>query len=196
MQIEIAGRVYSAVHEPRCTVCTHDQRMEIEKALVENYAYMTIARRFFGDDERQIRNSAQYLRKHYSHGHMPLEQGALREIAERRMAQAGVHYSETSERYVDSVIFAQSVLNRAHTRVALNEVEPEITDGMAAAKFLSDAERRDAGTSDVTDYEAAMEVYFRAAREHMGTEQWNAFLDTLRADETLKTIAERTDRES
>jgi hypothetical protein len=30
----------------------------------------------------------------------------------------------------------------------------------------------------------------------MGTEQWNAFLDTLRADETLKTIAERTDRES
>lgn len=199
VQVKIGNRVYDAIREPRCHTCNHPARMEIETMIVENYAFRVIAERFSevehtdssGDVEVFPELSMQSVQNHYKQGHIPLEAAVLRRLAEKRAEELGVHLDQLSGRFVDHHVYSQAVLERAHQRVVNGEVDVEVKDGLAAAKFLAESERVAGGDLNAEAWSQAMEIYFLTAREIMSPTQWHQFTQALRTNDVLNGLINR-----
>jgi hypothetical protein len=199
VQVRIGNRIYDAVKEVRCNTCMHPARMEIETALVENLAYATIAERFSdveytspaGDTIVLPSVSASSIRTHFRKGHLPLQAAVQRQLAERRMQQIGYDLEGIGGAFVDQVTFSQAVLQRAHERLVAGEIIIEAKDGLAAAKFLAEADKQAGGDINAEAWSQAMEVYFSAARDIMTPVQWQQFARALRTNPLLKALEAR-----
>lgn len=201
VQVRIGGRFYDAIYEPRCNTCTHPGRQLIEAAVLQNYSYRAIARNMSGkeipgpDDVPTMMPEIGHasIRNHFVQGHMPMEAAALRRLAEKRAEEIGSKYEEAAEQFVDHHVLASAVVQKTYSRLVMGEIEPEVKDGIAAAKFLSDVERAAGGGGGI-DSEAwseAMTIYFETARAIMPPDTWYQFTSALASNPILQAISER-----
>lgn len=205
VQVRIGDRVYDAVYEPRCRTCTHPGRQLIEAAVLRNYSYRMIAREFSSKEVPGPEGTTQILpdighasiRNHFVQGHMPMEAAALRRLAEKRAEEIGADYEEALGQFVDHHILANAVVQKTYDRLVLGEIEPEVKDGLAAAKFLADAQAAAGGGGGI-DGEAwseAMTIYFETARAIMPPDLWYQFTTKLATNPILQAISERMNSE-
>ena len=199
VQIKIGSKVYDAVREPRCHTCTHPARMDIETMIVECVAFTTIAERWSdveyvspsGDLIVLPEVSAASIRNHFKARHLPLQAAVTRQLAEKRMQEIGYQLEEIGGAFVDHVSFNQAVLQKAQERLARGEITVDVRDGLAAAKYLAEAEKAAGGGVDVEAWGQAMEVYFSEAKKVMQPVQWRAFTESLGRNPVLKALAAR-----
>ncbi len=199
IQVQIGNRRYSAVRVPNCLTCQHPARMLIEEQIVQQYPFRKIAERFSmktveledGVPTLLPRITHQNIYTHYSKGHMPVEVATMRRLAERRAQQIGVALEEASDRFVDQVMLAEATVARTYERMMLGQIEPDIKDGLAAAKFLQDVQDKAQGGFDSEAWSAAMTVYFEHAHALMSPEVWERFTSSLRADPILRAIVQK-----
>jgi hypothetical protein len=202
VQVRIGGRIYDAIYEPRCNTCTHPGRQLIEAAVLQNYSYRAIARDFSGKTVPGPEGADQVLpeighasiRNHFVQGHMPMEAAALRRLAEKRAEEIGSDYENAAEQFVDHHVLASAVVTKTYSRLVLGEIEPEVKDGIAAAKFLSEVERAAGGGGlDSEAWSQAMTIYFETARAIMPPDTWFQFTTALASNPILQAISERMD---
>lgn len=201
VQVRIGNRTYDAVYQPSCRTCTHPARMLIEEKILQNFSFRAIAELFSektiegenGYPQTLPRLTHQSINGHFLNGHMPLEAATLRRLAEKRARQIGAQYEEASEQFVDHVVLAEATIARVYERMVKGEIEPEVKDGIAAAKMLADI---DANTQQGLDAEAwseAMTVYFETARKFMDGPTWASFTSSLSTNPILRALERRLD---
>jgi hypothetical protein len=199
VQIRIGNQIYDAVREPRCKTCMHPARMDIETMIVENTAFTTIAERWSDVEYTSSSGglvvlptiSASSIRNHYKAHHIPLQAAVQRQLAEKRMQEIGYQLEEVGGTFVDHVTFNQVVLQQAQQRLVRGEIRVEVKDGIAAAKFLADAEAATGSDINAEAWSQAMEVYFAAAQSIMNPAQWTQFVRSLRNNPILKALEAR-----
>jgi hypothetical protein len=199
IQVRIGSRQYDAVKVSNCRTCTHPARMHIEEKILLSYSYRDIEEMFSdkemvlerdGDPQWLPKVGRMSIRNHYIAGHMPLEAATMRRIAERRAATVS-RSAEDGDALVDQYVLAEAVVARTHQRLALGEIEPEIRDGLAAAKFLQDVQAQIDPDTTAEAWTQAMTVYFETARRVMPLGMWAQFTQELSGNPILRAIQQK-----
>lgn len=198
VRVKIGNRIVDARKIKSCLTCNHPARMAIEELLLHGESYQSIVRRYSGVEytvagRKQILPKFDYqaLRAHYKNGHMPLEAAVVRDLIEKRATEVGSNYEEMGERFVDRVLFAQMVVAKGQQRLVAGEIQPDVKETLAAAKFLQDVEDASKGAEGTEVWAQAMEVYFTVARQVMNDETWGRFVTLLDSNAILRGIAKR-----
>lgn len=201
VQVRIGNTVFDSVYQPSCHTCTHPARMMIEERLVQGHSYRKIAD-FFSEKEIEVDEGRRELmpkigymsiRNHFISGHLPMEKAALRRLSERRAEQIGQSVVDGVDQLVDGYTLSEAVVARTYERLATGIIEPEVKDGLAAAKFLQEIEDRKLGGFDAEAWSQAMTRYFENARMLMPPAMWQQFTMALAADPILKALQKRLD---
>jgi hypothetical protein len=129
---------------------------------------------------------------HFQRGHMPAQGEAMRRIVERRAEKIGAaQFEDQVNQIVDHHTFAEQVLHKTQERLIRGEIEPDVKDGMVAAKFLADVESAQQGSLDAEAWSDAMQRYFEVAQAIMPPDMWEHFTKTLATDPILLAISNR-----
>lgn len=198
VRVKIGNKVVDARKVKSCLTCNHPARMAIEEMLIHGESYQAIIRRFSEVEysvsgRKQILPKIDYqvLRAHYKNGHMPLDAAVVRGLIEQRAAEIGSNYEEIGERFADKVLFARMVVAKGQQRLATGELQPDVKETLAAAKFLQDIEDATKGAEGTEVWAQAMEVYFTVAQQVMPIEMWTRFVALLDSNAILRGIAKR-----
>lgn len=199
VQVRIGSRTYDAVYQTNCHTCTHPARMLIEEKILQNFSFRAIAEQYSekmieGEGGRPIslpRIGHMSIYNHFHNGHMPLEAATLRKMAERRARQIGHQYEEAVEQFVDHMVLAEATIARVYDRMVKGEIEPEVRDGLAAAKLMADVEAEHSAGLDSEAWSEAMSVYFETARHHMDEQTWARFTADLQVNPILRALERR-----
>lgn len=198
VRVKIGNKAVDARKVKSCLTCNHPARMAIEEMLLHGESYQAIIRRFSEvkytvGGRQQVLPKIDYktLRAHYTNGHMPLEATVVRDLIEKRAAEVGSDYEAIGKRFADKVLFAQMVVAKGQQRLATGEIQPDVKETLAAAKFLQDVEDASKGAEGTEIWAQAMEVYFTVARQVMNDETWSRFVALLDSNTILRGIAKR-----
>lgn len=198
VRVKIGNKVVDARKVRSCLTCNHPARMSIEEMLIHGESYQAIIRRYSEVEytvagRKQVLPKIDYqaLRAHYRNGHMPLDATVVRSLIEKRAAEIGSDYEDIGERFVDKVLFAKMVVAKGQQRLVMGEIQPDVKETLAAAKFLQDVEDASKGAEGTEVWAQAMEVYFTVARQVMSDETWGRFVTLLDSNAILRGIAKR-----
>lgn len=202
VRVQIGNKVYNARRVPGCLTCNHPARMDIETRLVEGHPYHRISHEFSGTEYTVGRQKKTLppipwtsIRTHYLSGHLPIDAKAVRDIAEQRLKELGMHAEQLEERMIDSYMMARLAVSKGFERIARGEVEVTVKEALAAAKMLEefDIASRNAANGDQEAWQEAMTLYFQEAQQLMAPEMWREFGRRLMSNPQLKALAERLD---
>lgn len=201
MQVNIGGHVYDAMNVPQCHTCQHPSRLAIERKILAGHSYRAVASQYsetiyesYGEEKRFPPITWVSIHRHFKARHLPVEVAALREIADERAREMSEVYTEETARIVDGHTFARQVLHTTQQRLIGGEIQPEVRDGLAAAKLLQDMEVDGADGIDSEVWGAAMTRYFELAQKIMPGDLWERFTRALTVDPVLQSIQRRLDQ--
>lgn len=204
IQVRVGNHLVDAVREPQCLTCMHPARMEIETLVMQGHSYRSVAAQYseveWKDPNGEVtllpRVTGNSVINHFRNGHMPVPAAAQRAIIERRAEQIGAaQYEQQVDQIVDQYTFARQVLSKTQERLAAGEIQPEVRDGIAAAKLIQDMESEAEQSMDAEAWGQAMQRYFEIAQKIMPPEMWEHFTHTLATDPILKAISSRVSKE-
>jgi hypothetical protein len=196
----IGNRTYQMVSDPRCPVCMHPGRGQIEEKILLGEGYQSIAGWASGHEAENVEGylvdwptlTAAQISKHFNADHCPIDAKVLHELQKQRVGE--IDYTKLAGRVVDGLVLADLTVARTHERAVRGEIEPTYREGLAAAKLQADIELA-AQQGDREDrswyYEQAFEIYFTEARKHMTDEQWEHFSVAIMTNPILRQLTER-----
>jgi hypothetical protein len=165
--IRVNGRLYPVRSVPTCRTCQCKHRLAIEEGLVEGRAYKAILADLPDGHGLTERN----VREHCVRDHLGVMDAAVRELQEQNATQRGEVVARGVEAVRGHHDFARSILGRVVDRLAKGELEPDIKDGLAAARLLA---MLDGGTdweSERNQYVEAFLVYVHEVQEMLHPDQ-------------------------
>lgn len=187
----VGGREYPMKTVRQCKVCRSPYRFDIEQAIVSGRTYRKIIEHLPEDHELTAEN----VKNHYLNGHLPMEVSVTREIVERRAQQVGKRIEDSAESLIDGMTLAQTVVQKTFEAIARGDQQPDIREGLAAAKLLAMLGEYDNGGMDVSAITEAFMVYHEHAQEFMSPEQFEKFGKALSNNPVLRALASRYDGE-
>lgn len=165
-QVEIAGQQVNYRQEPRCRTCSSEHRQSVEAMIAMGRTWRGIARALPADAGLSEDN----IRQHHSRGHTPLQAAVVQQVAEDRRQEITAAAEGQVEQLARHTRLAHAVLDRVLFRLASGDIEPEVRDGMAAARFLATLEPVGRGQEQ---YVAAFEALILAARSVLPAGQFD-----------------------
>lgn len=181
--LQVGGNVYPLVNAPGCKTCGSEYRPEIEAALVKGYSANQVLRHLPEGHNLLERN----LKDHLAAGHLPVKSAAVQKLAEATAEERGRVVEAGAEVLVTHAAFARTILSRVRERVAAGELEPDVRDGLAAARLLHDLEEPSA-----LDHESVvrgMVHFIEAVRAIMTPGQFAELGRKIGQDPVLRTLA-------
>lgn len=188
----VGGRTYQRRKVvPSCLVCKSGFREEIEGALLKSYTASAIVQYLPEDCGLSARN----INEHVRNGHLPIDDAIVRSLVERRAEELGQSIEEAVAPLVDHISFARVGLQKAFAKLASDELEPTLADGIAFAKILQQVEESvGVGMDEEAVYQAFL-VYNRAIHRHADAEQLQAISAEISADPVMAGLRSRALRE-
>lgn len=187
----VGGREYPMKTVRQCKVCRSPYRFDIEQAIVLGRTYRKIIEHLPEDHELTSEN----VKNHYLNGHLPMEVSVTRQIVEKRAEQVGKSIEDSVDSLIDGMTLAQTVVQKTFESIARGEQEPDIREGLAAAKLLAVLGEYDDGGLDMAAITEAFMVYHESAQEFMSPDQFEAFGKALSKNPVLKALARRYEGE-
>jgi hypothetical protein len=199
VNIRIGQRVLPAFRSNRCKVCTHPGRPLIEEQILLNATYPSIVEWVSNHEVEEIDGvlvewpilTVHQLLNHYNNGHCPLDAKLIHELSEQRMAELGLDYEASSGRIVDHVVAAKLIAALGQERLIKGEIQPDVKDTLAAAKFIADLEAKRGGPEGdeiLIIWQQAMEVFFAVTQRHVSPDQWQAIGADLSSNPVLREL--------
>jgi len=187
-KVAVSGRIYPAVYERRCRVCTSGPlRTQIEEETVSGKSWATIA----VDLPAEAGLNARNLRDHFANGHLPVEEPTVQALADRQAADRGQVVEQAVEVAVDFLDFCRGVIGSVNKRVLTGEVQPTVRDAIAAATVLA---RFDPGpTMTEDDYYRAFAAYHETVADVMAVERFADLNQRLEGQPVLKELKQKWD---
>ena len=179
--VRIAGRDYPVVNERTCRTCQSPLRAEAERQMVQGRTWAAIAR----DLPPEAGLSPRNLADHFRHGHLPVAEPAIQQLAEQDADQRGQDLKPAIDAVADYLDFARRVVGRVSRLVETGQAEPRVSDALRAAELLARFDPDPGPQLDVETFTAAFIEYFEAAEDIMSPEQFRTFGHQLRENATL-----------
>ena len=200
VNITVGSRHLPAVLDNTCPVCTHPARPLIEERLLYNDPYPVIAE-FVSERKAETIDgvritwpalSAWQIAGHYANNHCPVDVRVLHQLTQQRMDGTEADYDKSTERIIDHVVTLSQIAAIGQERLARGEMTPTVKETISAAKAVAaiDIATRQVDQIDHSaEYEAAMEVYFEAAKQVMSPDQWRSFGALLSVNPVLRRLS-------
>lgn len=176
----LGGRTYPMTTVPQCLTCQSPVRLDIERQMLTGVPFTRIAA--WVENQAQANGfsaiSMKSLRRHFDRGHLPFEAEVVRQVLDRSARQRGEDLDAAVAPVVSGVDFAEVVLQKTVLRLASGEIEPTVTDGLAAAKIVEQFREYEEAASEEVYVQAFMH-YHEAAKRIMSEAQWEQFTREL-----------------
>jgi len=106
-------------------------------------------------------------------------------LTERRAKEVGKSLDDASAVLVDQVLLADMVIQRTYERLAAGEIEPDVADGIAAAKFRQQIEREMGEAIDTEMWVSVVNAMISDGEAVMPPEIFAAWGERLRKNPVL-----------
>jgi hypothetical protein len=187
----IGGQDYPLRSVSSCKTCQSPHRMAIENELLQARSYTSIAKSLEGLDAGHLGHpSPEGISDHVKRGHIPLPVSAKRRLIERRAKDIGRSIEESEESLADHVTLAQMVVTRGYERLVSGEIEPNLTEALAAGKFLHEVEKSVGGGVDESAWRDTLMVYLEVSRQFIPQEKWAEFSRSVGSHPVIKAMVE------
>jgi hypothetical protein len=199
----VGGREYPMRSNIRCNVCTHDRRVDIENGIIQGFGHKAVAKLIIpvppdGAPEEELTQYQVAVKRltlsidhHISGGHLPIDHTIRRVALEERTRELGVIAAERDGTLVDDIGLLKEVQRRTYERIAMGEIEPEVKDGVAAAKITAAFRLIDANTDDDDIMRQALIHMMDSLQRLLPPELFDAALKDFRGDPLLRGLDER-----
>ena len=159
--IDLEGVSAPLTSVPQCYVCASRYRDDVERHLASGRTYKAIAALLPPDADLSPRN----IGDHLQNGHLDIDAAAV-----QRASRQQEHALQTAREPLVAaksahVSFAYGVLARVAERLHSGELEPDIKDGLAAAKLIAAMESAAGDRDQIEDYVTAMVALIDVVRE-------------------------------
>jgi hypothetical protein len=193
----IGGKEYPLRSMPTCRTCQNPNRMFIENELLRGMSYASIARALEGMQTGHLPHpNAEAISDHINRGHLPLGASAQRRLIERRAKVIGRNIETAEDSLVDYVTVNQMIVSRGFERLQEGEIAPDLTEVIAASKFLHQIEQNAGGGIDEQAWRDAMLVYMEVAREFIPADRWQEYGAALSSNPILLAMAQAQERKA
>ncbi len=182
----VAGNTYPLKVVKGCKICRTHLRVLIENALLEGRSYEAIASVL----PKKYNLTGQNIGDHYRNGHLPMEESARREIIERTAKELNLS-SMTDEGLVDHKTLLKLVVQDTFTRIAKRELEPDITDGLRAARLLEQMTIDEDDRQAQGDFTRTIRAVMESAKKTMTQEQFQVFSQNIIQDPAMRELMGR-----
>ena len=143
--VEVGGKKYEFVSEPRCRVCRDTGiRQLVDSLLANGYTYQDVTRAVTSLNATLPKNKQltyASIRVHQKR-HMPFEASAIREIIEKRAQEAQKNFIEGEGTILTPAAYAEVMMVKAHIQLMDEDQKVYPSEGLAAAaalhRFVSD----------------------------------------------------------
>jgi hypothetical protein len=183
--VEMDGASTPLSSIPQCRTCGSKYRNVVERHLGEGRTYMAIAALLPPDADLSPRN----LRDHYANGHMNLDAPAVQRASQQQGQALQTAREPLVQTKTNHLSFAHAVLARVAERLDSGEVEPEIKDGIAAAKLIAATEAAAGDRNQIEDYVTAMVALIDVVREIVPAQTFVEIGQSLARNPILKELA-------
>lgn len=181
----VGGRSYPLKTVRNCGVCHSTlYRTAVENYLLQGFSFQTIVDRLPADAGISITS----IKTHANEGHMPLIEDARRAIIERRATELDWNPETDTDRVVDHVGFLRLALSDVTSRLMSREIEPDIKDGIAIAKALSQIDIDNDTEDRLAMYASLIRLMFEAAQRHMDHQAYQDFSEELMASPAFRSM--------
>lgn len=184
--IEVDGESYPYRVEPRCRVCSSSQRLGIERAVANGAPFQRIAETF--GDHAGI--NARGIMAHVKRGHLPINAPSVQAVAKARSEEVSEAIAPMIRGAAANLGFAHAVVDRVRIRLASGEIEPNVRDGLAAARLIVECETG-SGPADTSEWQDEIMGVFETAQAIMTPDQFAAMGDRLKARSNERDAAQR-----
>lgn len=170
---------------PQCKVCSSRMRFEVEKGLAQGRTYRAIVRNLpenAGLNEDNVRS-------HYANGHLPIQQAAVQEVADRHGRELGKAFEPATTALADHLSLACEIVARVRDRLASGQEQPTLRDGLAAVRLLAETQSVVSDQRGIGAYVAAMSTMIETVRDHVSDETFAAIGQDLAASPLVRPIA-------
>lgn len=162
----VAANAPPVIVEPKCAVCTHPNRLWLERQLIRGQPYATLARSIPGVNVDTFRRS---LKHHYQH-HMDLESAQVRAIMEEEGDLLALNYEEGVKGAFSNLAAINIMIRKGFSDVLDNITTVEPKD-MIKMMELYEKMNTQSATKMVEEAKAAVNIFMEAIR--------NVFNDNL-----------------
>jgi hypothetical protein len=119
-----------------------------------------------------------------------MEESARREIIERTAKELNLS-SMTDEGLVDHKTLLKLVVQDTFTRIAKRELEPDITDGLRAARLLEQMTIDEDDRQAQGDFTRTIRAVMESAKKTMTQEQFQVFSQNIIQDPAMRELMGR-----
>jgi hypothetical protein len=186
ISVEMDGVTSPLPSVPQCYVCSSRYRDDVERHLAAGRTYKAIAALLPSDADLTPRN----LRDHYANGHLDLDAPAVQRASRQQEQDLQTAREPLVQAKAAHLSFAHAVLGRVAQRLDSGDVEPEIRDGIAAARLLAQTEEAAGQQAKIDDYVTAMVTLIDTVREHVTAETFTIIGRVLARDPIIRDLAD------
>jgi len=183
--VEMDGIASPLSSVPQCYVCASKYRDEVESHLAAGRTYKAISAILPPDADLTPRN----LRDHYANGHLDLDAPAVQRASHWQEQALQVAREPLVAAKAAHLGFAHAVLGRVAQRLDSGDVEPDIRDGIAAAKLIAATEAAAGEQAGIEDYVTAMVALIEVVRETVPAPMFVEIGQSLTRHPILKELA-------
>ena len=193
----IGGRDYPMRSVPSCYTCQSPQRIVIENDLIKGLSYANIAA---GLENAPVGHfphpNAKQISDHVRKGHIPVGVSSQRRLIERRAKEIGRNIEDSEDSLVDFVTVSQMIVARGFERMQDGEITPDVSDVLAASKFLHQVEQSAGGSVDENTWRDALMAYMEVTRVFIPTERWAEYGAAMNSNPILKSMAKAAEQKA
>jgi len=178
----VNGRVYPIKTVPHCHTCTSPHRREVERLVVQGLPYKAILTRLPADSGL----SEDSIRRHVKAKHLPVHDETVERLREQDAVERGEIVAEGAQAEVNHITFARGILRQVERRLADGELQPDLRDGLAAARHLAMFDLEVGLDTDAISQ--AIRLVMDEAKNLMSEGQWLQFGKRLASNATLRQL--------
>lgn len=183
----LGGRNYPLKTVRGCNVCRSPFRIMVENSIIAGYSFKRIAEELPADSGL----NAQSIHNHFTAKHLPLAEDARRALIEKRAMELDMNPETAVNRLDDHISFLRLGVHDVMTRMASRQLQPDIKDGIAMAKALSQIDIDKETEDNLSQYVTGLRVFLETAREVMDAKQFKEFSTKVLANETIRALMNR-----
>jgi hypothetical protein len=186
----IGGVDYPMRSLPNCKTCQDPNRLQIENDLIRGLSYNSISRSLDGLPMGGLAHpTGEQISDHVKKGHIPLGVSTQRRLIERRAKEIGRSIDDAEDTLIDMVTVNQMIVQKGFERLAEGVLDPDISDIIAASRFLQQVEQNAGGGIDENTWRDALMAYMETTRVFIPQDRWAEYGAAMNANPILKAMA-------
>lgn len=191
LPVELNGRNYDLVFDPRCHVCRlgPDGVHLVNSLLAQGFTYQNISKQVsnvtFNHETRKV--SVPQIRQHFEK-HVPVKTAAVRTILEHRAAKMQQDFIEGTESLVNPYVYAEALMQKAFSDLMDSPSPVSARDGMEAAKLLHQFNKEEAAGTDMAEALSQLNKIITAVREVVPPAMFSQIIDKIQGNQIPSTV--------